>query len=55
MFMDFCPSAYSVNCVIDQLLGWDPSSHMVLKICEVGEVVHVALKNEDKAKVDSGN
>ena len=25
------------------------------KICEVGEVVHVALKNEDKAKVDSGN
>jgi hypothetical protein len=24
------------------------------KICEVGEVVHVALKNEDKAKVDSG-
>ena len=25
------------------------------KICEVGEVVHVALKNEDKAKVDLGN
>ncbi len=25
------------------------------KICEVGEVVHVALKNEDKAKMDSGN
>ena len=25
------------------------------KICEVGEVVHVTLKNEDKAKVDSGN
>jgi hypothetical protein len=25
------------------------------KNCEVGEVVHVALKNEDKAKVDSGN
>jgi hypothetical protein len=25
------------------------------KIYEVGEVVHVALKNEDKAKVDSGN
>ena len=25
------------------------------KICEVGEVVHVALKNEDKAKVDAGN
>ena len=25
------------------------------KICEVGEVVHVALKNEDKAKVDSSN
>ena len=24
------------------------------KICEVGEVVHVALKNEDKAKVGSG-
>jgi hypothetical protein len=25
------------------------------KVCEVGEVVHVRLKNEDKAKVDSGN
>jgi hypothetical protein len=25
------------------------------KICEVGEVVRVALKTEDKAKVDSGN
>ncbi len=25
------------------------------KICEVGEVVLVALKNEDKANVDSGN
>ncbi len=25
------------------------------KICEVGEVVHVALKNEDKAKVDLDN
>jgi len=25
------------------------------KIYEVGEVVHVALKNEDKAKVDLGN
>jgi hypothetical protein len=25
------------------------------KVCEVGEVVHVTLKNEDKAKVDSGN
>ncbi len=24
------------------------------KVCEVGEVVHVRLKNEDKAKVDSG-
>jgi hypothetical protein len=24
-------------------------------VCEVGEVVHVKLKNEDKAKVDSGN
>ena len=25
------------------------------KVCEVGEIVHVRLKNEDKAKVDSGN
>ncbi len=25
------------------------------KICELGEVVHVALKNEDKAKVDAVN
>jgi hypothetical protein len=25
------------------------------KVCEVGEVVHVCLKNEDKAKVDLGN
>jgi hypothetical protein len=25
------------------------------KVCDVGEVVHVHLKNEDKAKVDSGN
>jgi hypothetical protein len=25
------------------------------KICEVGDVVHVALKKENKAKVDSGN
>ena len=25
------------------------------KVCEVGEVVHVPLKDVDKAKVDTGN
>jgi hypothetical protein len=25
------------------------------RVCEIGEVVHVRLKDEDKAKVDSGN
>lgn len=25
------------------------------EVCEVGEIVHVPLKDEDKAKADSGN